>query len=400
MPLDEDCTTGSVTNQASGYSRLFISTLFVGFVATGAATVLLAPMLPLLAAKWSLSDETTGTLFTCQFLGSIVGTLASGYLVHHVRFGKTLGAGYLLMCTFAFGILATRWPWLPVLAAVNGLGLGLVIPATNMAISDSFPRSRASALNLVNLSWSVGAIACPVVLAYAVRTGTLSTTLVSIAVLLFAMALLVMRAHVSHQSEKQTTGILQLPRTPFVILAVLFFLYVGSEGAVAGWLATYAKRTVMPSGVLWMTAPSFFWAAIMLGRAISPFVLRRIEERHVLTVGLVISAAGVAFVLYGKTSGAVLTGAAVSGLGMSSIFPIFIAMVSEYAREFSSRVSPYMFAMAGLGGAVLPWLVGLVSYHSGQLRVGLIVAIGGVIAQLILSFILVGLKPAPETELS
>jgi FHS family glucose/mannose:H+ symporter-like MFS transporter len=382
----------------SDNSKVFLGTLFAGFVVTGAATVFLAPMLPILAAQSHLSDESSGTLFTCQFLGSIIGTLLSGYLVRHGGFRRTLCAGYLCMSAFTSGILTTTWPWVAALVALNGLGLGLVIPATNMAVSNSFPQDRASALNIINLSWSVGAIACPTVLAFSVRIGVLGVTVGGLAVLLIVMAIAVLRTPESRNAEHEDSVPGQFPRTPFVILAVLFFLYVGSEGAIAGWLATYAKRTVMTSGVLWMTAPSFFWAAIMLGRAFSPVALRYLAEAHLLVIGLTVSAFGIAVVLTGSTSALVLSGAATTGLGMSSIFPIFIAMVSDYFCNISSRVSSYLFAMAGLGGAVLPWLVGVVSFHTGQLRAGLFVAMAGVLTQLILSSALVLLFPSKRTE--
>jgi fucose permease len=355
-------------------------------------------MLPILASRSNLSDESSGSLFTCQFLGSVIGTLISGYLVRHGGFGRTLSAGYLCMSAFTSGVLAATWPWVAVLAAVNGVGLGLVIPATNMSVSNSFPKSRASALNLINLSWSVGAIVCPVVLALSVRTGTLKVTIGGLTVLLVVMAIAVLRTTESDGAERERSAKSRLPRASFVILAALFFLYVGSEGAAAGWLATFAKRTVMTSGVLWMTAPSFFWAAIMLGRALSPLLLRWLPERYVLLIGLAISALGLGVVLTGSTSALVLTGAAIVGFGMSNVFPIFIAMISEYFSDTSARVAPYLFAMAGLGGAVLPWLVGLVSSHTGQLRVGLVIAIAGVLTQLVLSSVLMLLFPTAGTD--
>jgi fucose permease len=380
--------------QAKGYSRFFAGTLFAGFIATGAATVLLAPMLPLLSSKWNLSDQSAGALFTSQFVGSMLGTLLSGYFVQRGGFGKTLFAGYVLMALNAAGILLTTWPWLAALLFINGIGLGMVIPATNMAVSDAFPANRASALNLINLSWSVGAIVCPATLAAAARFCQLQQATFGIAAVLFVLALLIVRAPKLHQIRKKTLSSTRLSRISSAILALLFFLYIGVEGSVAGWLATYAKRTVLPSGVLWMTAPSFFWAAIMAGRALAPLILRRIEERYVLIGGLAVSGVGVAAVLAGNSTASILTGTVISGLGMSSVFPIFIAMISQYFRELSTRVSPYMFAMAGLGGAVLPWVVGTVSSQTGKLRAGLTIALVGVALQLILSLLLVTRDPA------
>lgn len=358
--------------------------------------MLLAPLLPLLSSRWNLSDQSAGALFTCQFLGSMLGTLLSGCFVQRGGFGKTLFAGYVLMALNAAGILYTSWPWLAALLFVNGIGLGLVIPATNMAVSDSFPKNRASALNLINLFWSIGAIACPTILAATMHIGRLHEATLGIAVVLFALALLVLRAPKQHEAREKERTSTRMPRTSLVMLALLFFLYIGVEGSVAGWLATYAKRTVLTSGFLWMTAPSFFWAAIMTGRALAPFILRRTAERYVLIGGLAVSAVGLAAVLAGNSTASILAGTVVSGFGMSSVFPIFIAMISQYFHEASTRVSPYMFAMAALGGAVLPWLVGTVSAQTGRLRAGLSIALVGVGLQLALSLILVARNPVRD----
>jgi fucose permease len=277
---------------------------------------------------------------------------------------------------------------LAVFAALNGVGLGLVIPATNMAVSDSFPRNRAAALNLINLSWSVGAIACPAIMAVARKTDHLGGTLLVIATLTVGIGLAMARAKIAHAGNEERTTSATLPRLFFVVLAALFFLYIGSEGAVANWLATYAKRTVLSSGVLWMTAPSFFWAAMMLGRAAAPSILRKVNEPTVVVGGLAVSALGVVAILAGTTPVVVLSGAVAGGLGMCSVFPIFIAMVSHIFGEAATKVSSYMFAMAGLGGAVLPWLVGVVSSHTGRLQVGLFVALAGIVVQIVLFHLL------------
>jgi fucose permease len=313
----------------------------------------------------------------------MLGTLLSGQLIRRIGFGKTLFVGYVLMGLYVVEVWTAPWPWLASAAFVNGIGLGLVIPATNMAVSDAFPDRRAAALNLLNLFWSAGAIVCPTLLAAAARKGQLAAGLSAIAVLLFAVALLALRSRGGRaEATPQMTG--TISRVAFVVLAALFFLYIGSEAAVAGWLATYAKRTVLSSGFLWMTAPSFFWAAMLLGRAAAPVILRKVNESSAAFGGLMLAAAGIGTILLGTSPVIVLGGAALSGLGMSSVFPIFIAMVSHLFRESATRVSSYMFAMAALGGAVLPWLVGTVSSHTGRLQIGLIVALVGTLVQVVL----------------
>jgi fucose permease len=48
--------------------------------------------------------------------------------------------------------------------------------------------------------------------------------------------------------------------------------------------------------------------------------------------------------------------------------------------ERSRRIASIMFALAGLGGATMPWFVGLTSTKTGSLRAGLLVPLGGCVA--------------------
>lgn len=390
---------GPVATRASdaGQSRdnYFIGILFVGFVATGASTVLLGPLLPLLSSKWNLTDRASGSLFTAQFLGSLVGTVASGWLARRIDFGRTLFTGYLFMAMYVFAVWRVSWPELIAAAALNGLGLGLVIPSTNMVVSDAFAKSRAAALNLINLSWSIGAIACPALLALAIRYGQMQRALDGLAVVTIIVAMFMLRSQL-RPSSTQSEGRVNLSRAPFLILASLFFLYIGTEGAVAGWLATFASRTVMRSGFVWMTAPSFFWAAMMIGRAVAPLILRHLSEPIISAGGLCLSFIGVIGILIGVTPAWVLGGAALAGFGMCSVFPIFIAEISRYFGASASQASAYLFAIAALGGAVIPWIVGAVSAETGKLQAGLSVALAGIAVQVALIFALKSVSSEAE----
>jgi len=66
-----------------------------------------------------------------------------------------------------------------------------------------------------------------------------------------------------------------------------------------------------------------------------------------------------------------------AGLGFAGIFPILVAwLVKAYGRN-SRRIGAIMFSFAGLGGATMPWLVGLTSTGTGSLRAGLLLPLAG-----------------------
>jgi fucose permease len=60
-----------------------------------------------------------------------------------------------------------------------------------------------------------------------------------------------------------------------------------------------------------------------------------------------------------------------TGFGLAAVFPITISLLACF-QGMEKRMAGPMFALAGLGGAVMPWLVGVISTLSGSLQTGLL----------------------------
>jgi fucose permease len=171
-----------------------------------------------------------------------------------------------------------------------------------------------------------------------------------------------------------------LSRRSVLSLAALFFLYVGSENSVAGWVASLTKRMNSDSRDLWALAPMFFWGGLIAGRALVPMLPQRWRERKLLASGLILAAAGICYLLKARTFASVTVSVTATGLGLAAIYPILVAWLVKAFGERSRRVGAIMFALAGMGGAVMPWLVGLTSTRMGSLRAGLLVPLAGCLA--------------------
>ncbi len=363
--------------------------LHVGFVLTGVVTTLLGPVLPILSARWALRDVQAGNLFVAQFAGSMLGVALSGLLLSRRGFRSALSLGYLLIAA-GVAALGAAGPSIG-LAAVfcYGLGLGFTIPATNLAISDRNPDHREAALNVLNLAWGIGAVACPFLVSLATRAGVPLGWLWGLAAALGVVAAVVrvLSSETARQAEPPAgPGLVRRrlwshPVT--VILGILFFVYVGTETAVGGWVASYAKRVSASAETLSTLAPAFFWGALLAGRALAPAILRRVTAQRLVIWALLVAFGGVAILVWASTLPLVLLGASLAGVGLASVFPITIASLSYFGPE-SKRVAGPMFALSGLGGATLPWLVGLCSTHFASLRIGLAVPLLGAALMLVL----------------
>lgn len=79
---------------------------------------------------------------------------------------------------------------------------------------------------------------------------------------------------------------------------------------------------------------------------------------------------------------ALVFNAAVAGLMLAPIFPLCLAEVLKLTQN--SPESKWIFAISGVGGAILPWITGALSAHSDSLRIGSLVPVFALGAMIIL----------------
>lgn len=372
-------------------SRLSIL-LHLGFVLTGIVNTMLGPLLPVLSSRWGLNDARAGYLFTAQFTGSMLGVFASSFFASRRGSRFSLVLGLLTMGVGSCTLVLGNYTLGLISAFCFGTGLGLTIPTTNLLISDFNPARRASALNLVNFSWGIGAVVCPFLVALLQRVHRSSGLLFGVAVSLAILAVAVARRFPLLRAPRAENAATPIStswsavwgRWMIPILGWIFFLYVGTEAAVGGWTASYARRVLMTGGTTWAMMPSFFWAALLLGRVLAPLGLRRIPELMMARAGLGVAALGIIALHSANNVAGLAMAMAIAGLGLSSVFPIAIAALSHQFGKAASRIAGVMFALAGLGGATIPGLVGYASTWYGSLKFGLLVPLCGCLAMLCL----------------
>jgi FHS family glucose/mannose:H+ symporter-like MFS transporter len=169
-----------------------------------------------------------------------------------------------------------------------------------------------------------------------------------------------------------------------MVLGALFFIYVGTENALGAWLASYAKRVSVIHGRGWITVPSYFYGALLLGRVLAPLTLRQISDVKQACTGAALAMVGSGALLFARSVSGVAVCALFAGLGLSSLYPIAIGFLSEAFGAATPRIAGVMFAFSTLGGASVPWLVGYVSTRVASLRTALVVAVAGCVTLLLL----------------
>ena len=344
------------------------------------ATVLLGPLLPELSREWRLPVDQLAPLFVAQFLASALGSFLSSY-----RQSLSLLLGYLLIAAGLLFLALATWPLALAAVSATGLGLGLAIPATNLRVAHSQPARRGAALSSLNLVWGAGAVACP--LLFAVRPpGTSSdAVLVILAVAAGLVLLLLLRTLGGAEVRADLAGATAASRpsapagqaVALVVIAAILFLYVGIENAVGGWLVSLADQFQSARTVTSLWIGSGFWAALLASRAIAPLLLRRISEPALYGAGIVLAGAGLVGLLAGRSQAEVAVAAVAVGAGLAPLFPLTVSFLAELTASTRSRSTGWVFALAGTGGAALPWLTARIAGGADRLAAGFVAPMAG-----------------------
>lgn len=371
----------AATHPAPDSARVLTYVAYISFIPIGVATVVLGPLLPTLSARWSLNYAQAGAFFPVQYVASTCAVALSGVLASWRGYRFAMKTG-LLLTSMGLAFLLAGPKWCAILGiAANGAGLGLAVPAVNLMVAAVNPGRRSATLNLLNFFWSTGAVACPFLVAAAVKTQHIPLFLlylsgfsISVAIGIALTGSRIVEPPVT-LDKRPVLSLIRAHTYLFSILALLFFLYVGVENAFGQWLASYGKSLGTLTMATSLAIPSFFYASLTVGRMLAPALLRVTDEIRLVQTGLLLALGGMAGLIFSHHLPEVAASACAAGLGLSCVYPITISHVSRHFE--SPRIGSLMFVLSNIGGGLLPWLVGVSSTRFGTLKAGFYVPLLG-----------------------
>lgn len=354
--------------------------LCISFILNGVIITFIGPLLTVFRAKWGLDDGRAGLFSTMQFSFSLAGVLISSALVSAKGFKPAVTLG-LAMLGIGFALLnAPTFPLALAASAIYGLGYGLSTPGTNLWVGESYGERRASALNIMNLAWGVGAITSAPLAKITIQSGAVTTLLYVTGALAILLAIILLQMRFGHLPHEAAPA---APTSPVpgtgvaILLGLLFFVYVGTEVGTSYWSSLHAQRATNWAGNNFTFTQMFFYAGLLGGRGAGAAVLLRLKEMTVAVGGILLAAAGILLFLSARSPIALFIGAFLAGLGLASLYPIYIAWLSKWFGTRARKVGGAMFALAALGASTMPASVGFVSQFAGSLRIGLLVPVAG-----------------------
>jgi MFS transporter, FHS family, glucose/mannose:H+ symporter len=357
--------------------KLRILVIHLGFALTGIVTTMLGPLLPLFATQWHFNDAQAGRLFLVQFIASPTGSLVASKVLSRWGAAWTVPIGMFMI---AFGVTSVSLGTLAsaiVGIALYGAGLGFALPSTNLLVFEMVKDESAAALNILNFSWTLGALAAPMAITAMLQPIGLRGFLLLVGALILIIAAIEVVAFPKRGVVEPSVRQGKLApdqRVLFAVMAFVFlFLYVGIENGFAGWVPTFSIRSQQTSPGMTAFVQSSFWAAILMGRLMAPLALRAVSPVRLVLFGLAAAATGILLAVGSPSVPVLEAGVLLSGFGLAAVFPTGISIFAEWYG--TGGTGSIVLGCCGLGGALVPWLVGVVSDRSHNLRLGLAVTL-------------------------
>lgn len=352
---------------------------YIAFISLGLPDGLLGVAWPSIRANFSIPLDSLGALLFASMVGYLTSSFFSGKIMARLGVGGLLAVSCALTGSVLVGYtLAPAW-WVMVgLAVFGGLGAGAIDAGINTYIASEHSEGL---MQWLHASFGVGITLGPMIMTAGLnafgkwRVGYAAVGAAQLVLALcFALTMAMWKREkaplpeeddskrlLDYQTSLRST--LRRPRTWLSVL--LFFIYTGCELILGYWVYTLMteSRGIAPATAGLVTGS--YWATFTLGRILAGLYTKRIGL-HALVLGSVgLALAGAMLVSLDLGQWATLVGVALTGFAIAPIFPALVSGTSERvgARHAANTIGVQISA-AGLGGATLPSLAGVIARYT------------------------------------
>ncbi|WP_119078690.1 MFS transporter [Chitinophaga alhagiae] len=350
--------------------RIVFLAACLGLLLFGVTLITLGAVVLDLREKFSLDGIAAGTLFSIMPVGILAGSLFFGPVSDRYGYKLLLVFSCLGLCAGFQGIAHAASPdILKGCIFVFGLSGGVVNGATNAVVADITVRGKGASLSLLGVSFGIGALGMPQVLA-ALRQHYAWNEIVS-AVGWLTLAMAVLYAAIKFPPPKHLQGfpLKQSGRMfgDITLLLIGFFLFCQSsfEAIINNWTTTYLTAGDHMEESKALYALSLYIAGFTVMRLLTGSVFRTVSPRHMLIVSLLLMPAGILLLQAGSTFTVSAAGLILLGAGLAGGFPIMLGFVGERYAAHSGTAFSFVLVIALIGNMLVNYMMGLVVQHYG-----------------------------------
>jgi FHS family glucose/mannose:H+ symporter-like MFS transporter len=376
--------------------------LFMGCLAyllNGLSHVIIGSLLPEIIEHYGINYSQGGQLVFVQFSGFLLGVLLVPWM--SAKFSKRTTLLFILITLGVsqvfYGFLLP-WPFMYGIGFFAGFGFGAVEALIGTLIIESIHDKKAVAMSRLEVFFGVGALIMPLIASYFISIGWWHFSFYIIAAIAFLLALgfklLPFGQADAHLSRKDTpmskaqSPLRYTRRETYILVFFVFFflIYVGSEMSLVNFLPSFLIVNLNLDSATASLSVTCFWVTMVIGRVFTGFIAEKVNYATFLlwsSAGAVIFMILFAFVSTSWSAFAVIMGI---GLLLSGIFAISLLYANKLLPGKVEKTTSILIASGGVGGALLPLVIGWIM-DDFSVEAAVYFVISGGIALLIMSMI-------------
>jgi MFS family permease len=353
-------------------------------------------LLPLIGAELGLSYSQIGLVMTCQYVASALANVPGGVLVDTVGRKGVLMAASLFWVGFPYLLIGFThsYPMLLLCIALVGFGNSLWHPTAIPTLGRRYPERKGLVLSLHGMGGNVGDAIAPVVVGAVLAVFSWREVVVMnvlpglvVALLMFVfLGSLRLRGKTPEQQSfaEYTRGLRELLRNrALVLLSTGSAFRTMTQTALLTFLPVYLAHDLGYSPV-WVGASLFVLQAAGFAAApVAGHVSDRVGRKQILIGSMLTSALVLAAMAFSGGTPIFIGLVAALGFFLYATRPVIQAWLLETTpKNMGGSSIGILFGAQALGGALGPWLGGVVADRYGLLATFYFLAITIVIANL------------------
>ena len=307
---------------AVGLVFMTISTLFGSWVTR----------IPDIKTMLNFDEGTLGLSLLGMSIGALLMMPFSAWVMSKFGTGKTMFIGVIVATfTMALPAFATSFWSLVALLFLAGLLHGLTDVAMNAAAAAIEQTQKIRILSTCHGMFSLGGMLGAVLGSYLAGLGvSVQMHLMSVSIFMIVVVLLFSKTLLNVEDVETEEGkLFVLPSGALIGLAIVGFVIMMGEGAVADWSAIYIRDYLNGSAAMAGLGFAGFSLTMAIGRFTGDSIIPKYGSKAIIQFGSILGAIGLAAVIFIPNIYVAIAGFTIIGLGFSCVVPILFSAAAK-----------------------------------------------------------------------
>jgi fucose permease len=248
---------------------------------------------------------------------------------------------------------------------VIGIAGGILNGGGSSLVADISKEDKGANLSLLGVFFGIGALGMPLllgILSKHFQYPTIITAIAAFMIINVAYIFFITFPKPKQAQELPLKAGIKLLKEPALLLTSFFlFFQSGIEGLINNWTTTFLQDRLNASPEKALYALSFSIVGLTITRLLLGALLKKISSLIVLSISLLLIAAGSLILIYTATYGMAFAALIIIGAGFGAGFPVILGYIGQLYASLSGTAFSIALVIALTGNTLLNYLFGIIA---------------------------------------